>query len=98
MVYFIRLTEEAEDDLFAIYSYIADHASSAVARQYVNRIHDFLAGLDTFPERGTLRDEIRPGLRIVGFERRANVAFVIEGAEVVILRLLYAGRQFDIDS
>jgi len=38
---------------------------------------------------------IRPGLRIVGFERRVSVAFVVEEDEVVILRLLYAGRQFE---
>jgi toxin ParE1/3/4 len=41
----------------------------------VNRIIGFLAGLDVFPERGTIRDDIKPGLRIIGFERSASIAF-----------------------
>ncbi len=43
-------------------------------------------------ERGTLRDDIRPGLRTVGFERRMTIAFHVESKRVVIDRVLYAGR------
>lgn len=42
-----------------------------------------------------MRSEIREGLRIVGFERRVSVAFVVEDSEVVILRILYAGQLFE---
>jgi plasmid stabilization system protein ParE len=44
-----------------------------------------------------MRDEIRPGLRMIGFERRVTVAFLVDGEDVVILRILYASRQFDVD-
>ncbi|MBC8131294.1 MAG: type II toxin-antitoxin system RelE/ParE family toxin [Rhizobiaceae bacterium] len=94
--YRIRLTAEAEADLAHIYRLVRKgSASNHTARNYTARIMTFLAGFDTFPERGSIRDAIRPGLRIVGFERRVSVAFVVEADEVVILRLLYAGQQFD---
>jgi toxin ParE1/3/4 len=51
--------------------------------------------LETSPARGTRRDDIRPGLRTVGFERRATIAFRIVGREVVIIRIFYGGRDFE---
>lgn len=76
MGYRIKLLPEAENDLVAIYTYIRDNGSADIARSYIQRIQAFLRGFDTFPERGIRRDDIRPGLRIVGFERRITVAFV----------------------
>ena len=93
MPYIVKLSPQAEADLQNIYIYISKMASPVVARGYVNRILQYLAGFDLFPERGTLRDDIRPGLRIVGFERRVTIAFFVEGNDVVVLNILYAGRQ-----
>lgn len=94
--YQVRLTEEAELDLLHIYRFVREKsAAPAVARNYVARIHNFLQGFETLPERGSIRDHIRPGLRIVGFERRVSVAFIVEPTEVIILRILYAGQQFE---
>lgn len=93
MAYRIRLLPEAEADLAAIYDYIRDHASQGIAQGYVLRIMAYLAGFDTFPARGTRRDDIRPGLRIVGFERRVTIAFLVEGDEVVVSNILYGGRE-----
>ena len=93
MAYRIRLTDEAEADLQAIYTGISERSSTATARGYVNRIVGYLASFDLFPERGSLRNEIRPGLRVVGFERRVSIAFVVETDEVVVLRILYGGQE-----
>lgn len=93
MVYRIRLTETAEGDLKSIYNWIAERAAPATARGYIDRILGFLAGFNLFPERGAVRDDVLPGLRVVGFERRVSIAFVIEDDEVVVLRILYAGRE-----
>lgn len=96
--YRIRITKEAESDLAQIYRMIRkSSASTLIARRCAVRIRAFLDTFSTFPERGSVRDSIRPGLRIVGFERRISVAFVVETEEVVILRILYAGRQFNED-
>ncbi len=92
MIYRVRLTDNAEADLRNIYDWIREHASRSIARGYVHRVLGYLQSFEQFPERGTLRNEILPGLRIVGFERRVSVAFVVEEREVVILRLLYGGQ------
>jgi len=93
VAYRIKLLPEAEDDLAAIYAYIRDNGSPEIARGYIGRIQAFLRGFDTFPERGARRDDIRPGLRMVGFERRVTIAFVVEGDEVIFSNILYGGRQ-----
>jgi plasmid stabilization system protein ParE len=49
-----------------------------------------------FPQRGTTRDDIRPGPRTVGFERRVTIAFTVVGDDLIILRILYAGRSLDL--
>jgi plasmid stabilization system protein ParE len=51
--------------------------------------------LESLPRRGTLRDDIRPGLRLIGFERRALIAFRIKRRSVAILRILYGGRSVE---
>ena len=40
------------------------------------------------------RDDIRPGLRVTGFERRITAAFMIDEPRVVVLRLFYGGRHW----
>jgi toxin ParE1/3/4 len=95
MAHDVKLSPEAEADLAGIFAYVRDHASASIAQAYVRRILEFIAGFDLFPERGNLRDDIRPGLRIVGFERRVSIAFVVDTQEVIVLRVLYAGRELD---
>jgi toxin ParE1/3/4 len=96
--YRVRFTAGAESDLAQIYRFVRrSSGSSETARNYTARIRDFMKTFDIFPERGSVRDAVRPGLRIVGFERRVSVAFIVEDKDVVILRILYAGRQFDED-
>lgn len=53
--------------------------------------------LATFPERGTLRNDLAPGIRVVGFERRASILFRVEGEVVRIFRVLYGGQDFPSD-
>lgn len=40
---------------------------------------------------------MRAGLRIVGFERSASVAFIVEDESVVILRIASKGQQLGFD-
>jgi toxin ParE1/3/4 len=51
--------------------------------------------LDIASERGVLRDDIRPGLRVAGFERRLTVAFSVEAETVSIYRLFYGGQNWE---
>lgn len=56
---------------------------------------DYCDGLGTFPERGTKRDDILPGLRVIGYRRRATIAFAIEPQKIVILGVFYGGQDFE---
>jgi len=93
--YEISFRPQAEADLFELYRYIAEESGRAVAGAYVERIEAACMALERFPERGTRRDDIRPGLRIVGLERRVAIAFQVKEAEVVIVRILYGGREYE---
>lgn len=48
-----------------------------------------------FPERGSLRNELGPGIRVVGFEHRIAIAFVVFDDRVEIVRLLYGGQDLE---
>jgi toxin ParE1/3/4 len=94
--YAVRLMPEAEADLLNIYRYIRERsASEDVASTYLLRIRRFLAGLETAPGRGTIRAEVREGLRVRGFERAVSIAFIVEDDSVIILRVAYRGQSFD---
>jgi plasmid stabilization system protein ParE len=54
-----------------------------------------LPNLSVFPEHGTRRDDLRPGLRILGVERRAVIALQVTADTVTILRILYGGRDLE---
>ncbi|WP_313618113.1 type II toxin-antitoxin system RelE/ParE family toxin [Agrobacterium sp.] len=93
--YAVRLSPEAQTDIVRIHARIVEKSGSPVtADRYIDRISVFLSSLNVFPERGTVREEVRPGLRIIGFEHSASVAFVVEDDDVVVLRILAKGQEF----
>ncbi|WP_026792156.1 type II toxin-antitoxin system RelE/ParE family toxin [Pleomorphomonas oryzae] len=98
MIYTVVFAVEARQDFAALYDYILPRGGERVARDYVAKIYGYCLGFETFPERGTLRDDIRPGLRLVGFRRRATIAFTVSDRTVTILRMFYAGQDIDLES
>ena len=84
----------ARNDLKSLYNYIARTSGQQAAGAYINRIEAACRMLAEFPERGTVRNHISAGLRIIGFERRAAIAFKVDGDTVRILRILYGGKAF----
>src|SRR5437588_1577538 len=93
--YEVTFRPHAEADLFALYSYIAKDAGRTVAGAHIDHIEAACLSLATFPNRGRRRDDIRPGLRTMGFERRATIVFQVREAEVVIVRIFYGGRDYE---
>ena len=51
--------------------------------------------LTSFPRRGTMRDDLRPGLRTTAWRRRVTIAFAVEDTAVVIVGIFYGGRDFE---
>lgn len=96
MAHHVRFMPQALGDLKGMYDYIAPRGGDIVARDFVARLHGYCLGLDTFPERGVLRPDIHPDLRLLGYRRRATIAFIVHEGAVVIIRIL--GRGQDVDS
>jgi toxin ParE1/3/4 len=91
----VRFRPRAEADLFALYRYIAAESGHEVAGRYIDRIETACMALEDFPERGTKRDDIRPGLRTIGFERRATIVFRMARSDVTIVRIFYGGQDYE---
>ena len=93
----IVFSPEAADDLVGLYDWVAQEASAAVALAYLERVEAFCGRLAIASMRGLARDDIRPGLRIIGFERRLTIAFAVGLDTVTILRVFTAGRNWEAD-
>ncbi len=83
---------EAREDILQLYDYIVGQAGAARALGFTERIVSYCQGFAMFPERGTQRDDLRPGLRMVGYGRRVTIAFHVLHDSVTIDRVLYGGR------
>ena len=90
--YEVSLSPAAQDDLNAIYDWIADHGNPVTAQDFIRRIRSSFEALQHFPARGTRHDDITLGLRTYGFERRVTITFRIDDNIVTIMRVLYGGR------
>jgi toxin ParE1/3/4 len=97
MAHTVIVSDAAKADLVAIFDYIAERAGEAIARNFVDRIESYVLGFADLPERGTKRDDLRPGLRTVGWRRRATILFEVDRGRrrVIIHGVYYAGRNFD---
>ena len=91
----VIFTPLAERQIDALHEYITARANEERADRYVGRIVDFCNGFKTFPSRGTRRDDLLPGLRVTGFERRVTIAFVVTSDAVLIEGIFYGGQDFE---
>jgi toxin ParE1/3/4 len=92
--------ERAKRELNELYDYISDQGSPNQAANFVGKIREYYLSFSTFPERGARRDDIEPGVRVIGFQRRVSIVFTVTEREVWILGIYYGGRnlgppQFD---
>jgi plasmid stabilization system protein ParE len=91
----VVFTPEAQEQILELYRYVAAAGSPEVAARYTEAIVAFCEELAMFPHRGKARDDIRPGLRTVGFRRRVVVAFAVLDRDVVIVGVFYGGRDYE---
>lgn len=80
----VVFSPEAAEDLLNLYDYIADSAGEARALAFVQTIRVYCMDFAIFPQRGTRRDDLRPGLRVTGFRRRITLAFHVAPGRIVI--------------
>ena len=91
----IIFSPEAEAQLLDIYQYVGEAASPETAERFTTSIVDYCEALQLFPERGTLREDLRPGLRTVGFKRSVTIAFFVGIETVTIIGVFYGGQDFE---
>ena len=92
MAFEVVFSAEAQQDIILMYAYVAERAGAVRALNFADRVISYCEGLTAFPERGTRRDDLGPGLRIIGYRRRVTIAFHVEPGRVTIDRVLYGGR------
>lgn len=96
MSYRIRFHPLVARDLDAIALWILDYAGPEVAARKLVEIEAAIATLKETPHKGSLRDEIAPGLRAIPAGRKAVVAFTVDDdtAEVLIYAVTYGGADW----
>ena len=93
---------EEKPDVLLDYVAITEHIERwtedrDLADRTVDAIRRYIKGFCERPYRGTKRDDLRPGLRIVPFKKRTAIAFEVdeELKVVTILRVFYGGQDYE---
>ena len=95
--YVVEFSLKADDQLGALYDYIVAETAPIVAKRYTDAIVEYCEGMQTFPHRGTRRDDVRPGLRVTNFKGSAVIAFAVDDAAktVTIIGIYYGGQDYE---
>lgn len=72
MSYTVRFAPRALAQLDAIETYIAHTGSPRTTARYVDAIVTYCESLTMFPQRGTQRDDLLPGLRITNYRHNSR--------------------------
>jgi toxin ParE1/3/4 len=83
-------------DLDVIAHLIINYSGPEIAARKLAEIEDVVTSLKDFPHRGSIRNEIVPGLRAIPAGRKAVIAFVVDddAREVLIYAISYGGSDW----
>ena len=95
MTHRVIFSPEAEEQLVSLYKFIAAAASPTIAAGYTEAIVNYCESLAMFPMRGTVRSDVRPGLRVTHYKKRAVIAFSVDQEHVSILGVFYGGQDYE---
>jgi toxin ParE1/3/4 len=92
--YTVIYSAGASEDIEDLGLYIAFESSAATSIRYIAKLLRECNSLALALFRGTKRPDLRPNMRIIGFQRAVTILFRIEEAKllVVILGTAYRGR------
>ncbi|RJL01218.1 type II toxin-antitoxin system RelE/ParE family toxin [Paracoccus siganidrum] len=93
MSYRIRFHPLVANALEWIAGWIADYAGESAAAAKLAEIKVVIRGLSEVPHKGSLRDEIAPGLRAIPAGREGVVVFKVDDGtrEVLVYAVTYGG-------
>ena len=95
MNYQVKILEQAEQDLFDIYYYIAYHDDKEKALNLLNKLEESCLSLDNMPQRGVIPQELSKigvldYLQIICFNYR--ILYLIDNDQVFIYAVLDGRR------
>lgn len=93
MTHAVLLSPLATQDLIALHGWILESADRAIADAYLDRIEQKIASLAESPLRGISRDDLAAGVRTLVFERRLLIAYRVDNAAVIVLRVISGQRE-----
>ena len=93
--YRVVFSPESEEQLLALFRYVAAAAAPEVAAHYTEAIVTYCESLRAFPHRGTKRDDIRPGLRVTNYKKRTVIAFEVGADLDSIIGIFYGGQDYE---
>ena len=91
----VAFKPEAQAQLAELFRFVATAASPTIAQRFTDGIVAYCNGLATFPYRGTARDDLRSGLRMISYRKRTVITFVVEPQRVVIIGIFYGGQNWE---
>lgn len=91
-----RLSRKAEEDLTALFITGAQQFGLAQAEHYFTKLEQTLAHLARFPRVARERAEINPPVRVHPHQSHL-VIYLIEGADILILRIRHAHEDWEAD-
>lgn len=91
----VVFSPEAEAQIVALYEYLAANASPTIAEAYTNAVVERCERLGEMPLVGLARDDIRRGLRMMFFRKRAAIAYSVVAKTVTILAIFYGGQDYE---
>ncbi len=93
MRYSVVVDRQARDDLVDIHAYIARDNPGAAAR-WIDELEEIIQSLADMPGRVPLRDDLRPGYRIMPIGNYLIFFRIIEQT-VQVVRVIHGARDID---
>lgn len=92
----VVFSRAARQQVLDLYHWIADRSGDEDrAERFAAAVIRFCEGIGDVPFIGVSRDDLRLGLRTVGFRRRVVIAFTVEETTIEILGVFYGGRDYE---
>ena len=95
MSYSIRFHPLVARDLDTIAGWILEYADAETAERKLAEIEQTLVSLVRTPHKGSIRNEVAPGLRAIPVGRKAVIAFIVdeEADEILVHAVTYGGTE-----
>ena len=92
----VRFREEASADILEIYRWVYEVSlDPATAQRFTGRLLAACERIGDTPLGGRSRDDLFPRLRIMPFEKRAVIAYLVGDDVVDITNVFYGGRDYE---